>query len=304
VAEKLSMEQPLIDAINELPVDRRPEQYLLCSASLSGTSVRDGDRRGRTHLADWYELMLVMKGAHGIATPTGIHLLTPGRLLLIEPGVEHGEFEVESEPERTGCDVCWFVARGTTMSVVEWKPAPQTGVSLDLLGSTDLTYVAEALSRELSGRDLHWQSSVQALLQHLACLLLRRLGRGSFVYVPDVNAALRSSDPQAWRLVETVLGYCASHYRQRVVVGRLASEAGYSRSHLSRVFAKHVGKTIAQHVQDLRMAEARHLLVNTGIPITQIAEMIGYNQYANFRRAFKTATGMSPRECRHNQTSP
>lgn len=289
------------EAINQLAAHRTPNDFLLCSASESGIAVRACDRCGRTHLAEWYELMLVMEGAHAIATPTGIHLLTPGRLMLIEPGVEHGEFAVESEPERTSCEMCWFVARGTTMSVVAWKPAPQTGVSLDLLGSTDLTYVAEALSRELSGRDLHWQSSVQALLQHLACLLLRRLSRGSFVHVPDVNAALRSSDPRTWRLVELVLGYCASRYRQRVVVGELASGAGYSRSHLSRVFAKHMGKTIAQHVRDLRIAEARHLLLNTDIPITQIAEMLGYSQYSSFRRAFKGAVGVSPRECRQAQ---
>jgi transcriptional regulator GlxA family with amidase domain len=98
-----------------------------------------------------------------------------------------------------------------------------------------------------------------------------------------------------------VIGYCAARLREPIRMEEIALAAGYSQTHVSRLFAQHMGKTIAEHLRDLRMAYAQDLLVHSTLPVAEIGRTIGYTDQSNFGRAFKAAVGVPPRHYRHGE---
>lgn len=52
------------------------------------------------------------------------------------------------------------------------------------------------------------------------------------------------------------------------------------------------------YVARLRVAEAKRLLRRRELSITEVAQAVGYGDYAYFSRVFKKLTGISPRQYR------
>ena len=67
---------------------------------------------------------------------------------------------------------------------------------------------------------------------------------------------------------------------------------------LSREIKKRIGKTYKELLQTKRMSQAAYLLTNTRIPVSDIIEKVGYDNYSYFYRRFKERYGVSPGEYR------
>ncbi|THH39671.1 helix-turn-helix transcriptional regulator [Neolewinella litorea] len=78
----------------------------------------------------------------------------------------------------------------------------------------------------------------------------------------------------------------------------ITKDIGQSYPHLSRVFRREEGRTIADYYRVQRMERARQLLVTTDEQIALIAYRLHYGTGGRFTTAFKEATGLCPREFR------
>lgn len=74
----------------------------------------------------------------------------------------------------------------------------------------------------------------------------------------------------------------------------LAHEAGMSRSNFSQHFAAVVGVTPIDYLTRWRMTQAELVLRNPRISVAAVAEQMGYETEAAFRRAFKRIHGVGP----------
>lgn len=74
----------------------------------------------------------------------------------------------------------------------------------------------------------------------------------------------------------------------------LAKAANVSVRQLERLFARHLGVTIDQHYVSLRLAKARALLRQTGLPVVQIGAECGFSNASHFAKVYRTAFGMPP----------
>lgn len=63
--------------------------------------------------------------------------------------------------------------------------------------------------------------------------------------------------------------------------------------YVQKVFAQ-AGSTPRKWLVECRMAEARRLLRNTELPVSEVARRVGYRDTSQFSRGFKTRTGRSP----------
>ena len=63
---------------------------------------------------------------------------------------------------------------------------------------------------------------------------------------------------------------------------------------LKRRFKKHMGVSIIEYVQALRIGNAKELLVKSTTAIEEIARRVGYQDASFFRRIFRAETGLSP----------
>lgn len=78
----------------------------------------------------------------------------------------------------------------------------------------------------------------------------------------------------------------------------LAGIAGISPRQLDRAFAKHLKHGSHQHYLTLRLGRARHMLVETSLPVLDIALATGFGSSSQFARAFRSAYGYTPSAAR------
>ena len=56
---------------------------------------------------------------------------------------------------------------------------------------------------------------------------------------------------------------------------------------------------IAEHIKNLRIEEAKRLLVETDLPVYQIADQVGFTDYNYFCRVFKKEVGLPAKKYRN-----
>ena len=71
--------------------------------------------------------------------------------------------------------------------------------------------------------------------------------------------------------------------------------------YFSRLFKKYTGSTYKDYVLDLRIGQAKHLLVKSGLSVSIIAGKVGYDNFSYFSTIFRKMTGMSPQEYRQSE---
>ncbi|WP_220735645.1 helix-turn-helix transcriptional regulator [Shewanella sp. c952] len=74
--------------------------------------------------------------------------------------------------------------------------------------------------------------------------------------------------------------------------------AHLSISALERRFTKHLGQTPKQFINEVRLKNARRLLIETNESIANIAQETGFNDHSYFSRQFQRLFGKSPSQFR------
>jgi AraC-like DNA-binding protein len=92
-----------------------------------------------------------------------------------------------------------------------------------------------------------------------------------------------------------LLQYIDQHLDQDLSLERLERTFFMNRSYLCRLFKKHTGSTIHEHILFKRIAKAKSLL-KSGSNVTDACQLSGFNDYSNFIRSFKKTVGLPPRQ--------
>lgn len=84
------------------------------------------------------------------------------------------------------------------------------------------------------------------------------------------------------------------HFKELKYPYQYADKMAISEKHLNRIIKKSLNKTTGGLIADRIILEAQNLLTHSALPITQIAEELGYHDNSYFSRFFKKRTGFSP----------
>ncbi len=77
-------------------------------------------------------------------------------------------------------------------------------------------------------------------------------------------------------------------------IHELAARVGTNSKRLNQAFKYCAGATVFEYLRELRMKEARELLLHTGLNISEIACRVGFSSSANFATAFRERFGATP----------
>jgi transcriptional regulator GlxA family with amidase domain len=80
----------------------------------------------------------------------------------------------------------------------------------------------------------------------------------------------------------------------RIGLDELARACSLSRSHFARAFKATTGMTPMQWLLNQRVERAKNLLLNSTLPIDEIAHTCGFSDQSHFSRAFLRAIGDTP----------
>ena len=98
-----------------------------------------------------------------------------------------------------------------------------------------------------------------------------------------------------------ITSYLQTHCREEIDFDRLAVQFGMSRSTLFRKWSRLFQVSPARYLQELRLQEARRLLVETGDRVGDIARMVGFDNVSYFIQAFRHFYGITPTEFRGSE---
>lgn len=96
-------------------------------------------------------------------------------------------------------------------------------------------------------------------------------------------------------IIDDVVKYIYNNATKNLNLEEIASEFHLSRYYLSHLFKKKMGISIYDYVIQRRMILAKNNILSN-IPISEVAELCGFKDYAGFYRAFKKEYGLSPRD--------
>ena len=74
----------------------------------------------------------------------------------------------------------------------------------------------------------------------------------------------------------------------------LAEVTGMSHPKLNRCFRQMFGKTVFQYLKDERLRQAKVMIENQGLTVTETAYSVGYSSLSHFAKAYKHHFGVSP----------
>lgn len=98
--------------------------------------------------------------------------------------------------------------------------------------------------------------------------------------------------------VQTMLRYIHVHWQRPITVADVAGKVCLSESRTSHLFKAVMGKGIHQYVMGLRIDSAKELLQSTDLSISEVGEMVGFQDALYFSRAFRKEVHRSPAEFR------
>lgn len=96
--------------------------------------------------------------------------------------------------------------------------------------------------------------------------------------------------------IRHILEYLNTHYMEHIALKDAAEKAGVSESHLCRMLKNEMGETFVNILNKIRIQHAISLMEKENDKVYEIAEKVGFNNYAYFYQVFKKITGCSPKE--------
>lgn len=103
--------------------------------------------------------------------------------------------------------------------------------------------------------------------------------------------------------LKTILNYINNNYNRQINLNIVAEFVHLNPQYLSRYFKQKIGMTFTQYITNLRIENAKKLLVNTDKSITQIAMEVGYVDVAYFSKVFFKNEKKSPYKFKMNYCS-
>jgi AraC-like DNA-binding protein len=160
------------------------------------------------------------------------------------------------------------------------KLAQEWGVEVDL-GKLRTAYFN---TRVLSAREYEAMVKLlQIFAQHLSMV-------SNQIVVQQENA----EPPVITRAKE----FIKQHQNEDITLGQVAKAVNTSTFYFCKMFKKVTGINFTDYVSRLRIENAKNLLLNPNLRVSEIAYEVGFQSLTHFNRVFKKVIGQSPTEYR------
>lgn len=148
----------------------------------------------------------------------------------------------------------------------------------------------EGILKELTAKQKEYKMMARAMLTDIMIILIRDFGYNDI----DENTKKSSSNVKA---VRKAMDYVIKHLTEKLTLEDIAANSGMSRSRFSTVFKETMGITLWDYICEKRIELVmKKIELNEDKSMMDIALECGFNNTANFNKAFKKQTGGTPKD--------
>jgi AraC-like DNA-binding protein len=114
------------------------------------------------------------------------------------------------------------------------------------------------------------------------------------------NSVFPQSDGPSSHLVDRALALVERNYAKNLTDATVAAQLGLSTSHFRYLFRLATGQPFHKYLIALRLEKARRMLLDQDLPVSQIAQAVGFTGLSHFSRAFTQRFSVSPTSIRRS----
>ena len=104
-------------------------------------------------------------------------------------------------------------------------------------------------------------------------------------------------------IISRVEAYIRDHFRENINREDVAAIAYITPNYLSKRFRIKKGMNLREFINQIRIEEAKRLLLTTNLSVSEVAGLSGYENISYFSTVFRKYTGMSPIDWRNHEIS-
>ncbi|MFD2252311.1 AraC-like DNA-binding protein [Pseudochelatococcus lubricantis] len=104
--------------------------------------------------------------------------------------------------------------------------------------------------------------------------------------------------PGTWRRVND---FIHGHLGEALSLQRMAAVARLSSSHFARAFRESTGNSPHRYVVACRLARARKLIIDTFMPLAEVAKACGFSSNSHLTATMRQAWGVTPTDLRRQR---
>ena len=105
-------------------------------------------------------------------------------------------------------------------------------------------------------------------------------------------------EEQEQRPIAGLTRYVQEHLAEEISLSVLAEQFHLSSQYISQLFKSEIGVNFLAYLTNVRMEQAKKLLLSSDLPIAEVAERSGYGDYRVFTKVFKKSEGITPSQYR------
>ncbi len=234
------------------------------------------------------EILLICGGEGRFLVGETFYDVKAGDLLLYNSGVVHDEFY---SPENALSAYCAAITGLRLPGLRENAFVSDGAPALFHTGeeAEDLILLMDMMYRYL----LEDRPGCEALCRHLMLALLSRVHQLT-------GDAREQEDAEPKTLGRQVQAFIDAHFSEPLTLQDMGKALHVSPYYLSHVFKEASGYSPTQYLLRRRIGEAQNLLISTDLPMSKIAERVGFETQNYFNLQFSKHVGMPPKKYRES----
>ena len=95
-------------------------------------------------------------------------------------------------------------------------------------------------------------------------------------------------------IIYKALNYIQKNYMKKISLEEVANAVYLAPSYFSKIFKDETGSSFVSYINKVRVDVSRELLLDLAVPLTDIANLVGFEEQSYYTKVFKKITGVTP----------
>lgn len=241
------------------------------------------------------EIIMPLEGNYSLECDDVFYNLREEDILIISPGTLHHIYAHHGRRIIFQIDCPKLLSLGELESSLSLMPAATliTPEDYPQIHSKCTRLLLEIVDEYFGKASLRGASIVQKFLELI--ILVRRYGELNDNRFANIRPGKQQEYSEKFF---SICEYINQHCTEDLSLDEIASMAGFSKYHFSRLFKEFAGVSFYKYLNARRIAYAEKLLLDPRMNVSEIAARSGFNSISAFMRMFKLIRNCTPTQFR------